>query len=154
GKGRTCLFRLRQIEFTGRNRFNAVWRKQLAHFPKLAGIVRGNDDIAGELAIHDRPCTYPWIAGSCDNENLRTAATTTVVYALVMTQEQVKRILERVLTWPPHRQADAAELLTLMEAQDQSDLRLTDQQALEVRRRMRLSRGDNLDAEAVFDRLR
>jgi hypothetical protein len=71
-----------------------------------------------------------------------------------MTQEQVKRILERVLTWPPHRQADAAELLTLMEAQDQSDLRLTDQQALEVRRRMRLSRGDNLDAEAVFDRLR
>jgi len=53
-----------------------------------------------------------------------------------MTKDQVKEILDRVLTWPPERQADAAEVLTLMEAQDQSDYQLTDEQAAEVRRRL------------------
>lgn len=53
-----------------------------------------------------------------------------------MTKEQVKKILDRVLTWPPQRQEDAARLLTEMEKQDHSDLRLTDQQAAEVRRRL------------------
>lgn len=53
-----------------------------------------------------------------------------------MTKDQVKEILERVLTWPPERQADAAEVLTLMEAQDMSSYHLTDEQAAEVRRRL------------------
>jgi hypothetical protein len=53
-----------------------------------------------------------------------------------MTKEQVKEVLDRVLTWPPERQADAAEVLTLMEAQDKSTYRLTDEQAAEVRRRL------------------
>jgi hypothetical protein len=52
-----------------------------------------------------------------------------------MTKEQVKEILDRVLTWPPERQSDAAEMLTLMEEQDKSDYQLTDEQAAEVRRR-------------------
>jgi hypothetical protein len=52
-----------------------------------------------------------------------------------MTKEQVKEILDRVQTWPTERQADVAEVVKLMEAQDRSGLRLTDEQAAEVRRR-------------------
>jgi hypothetical protein len=53
-----------------------------------------------------------------------------------MTKEQVKEILDRVLTWPPERQEDAARILTAMEAHDASPLRLTDAQVAEVRRRL------------------
>jgi hypothetical protein len=53
-----------------------------------------------------------------------------------MTREQIKQVLDRVLTWPPERQADAARVLTEMEAQDASPLRLTDEQVAEVRRRL------------------
>ena len=52
-----------------------------------------------------------------------------------MTQEQLKSILDRVLTWPPERQADLVNTVELMEAQDKSDLQLTDEQLTEVRRR-------------------
>ena len=52
-----------------------------------------------------------------------------------MTKEQVKEILDRVQTWPSERQEDVAEVVKLMEAQDRSELRLTDEQAVEVRRR-------------------
>jgi hypothetical protein len=52
-----------------------------------------------------------------------------------MTKEQVKEILDRVLTWPPKRQADIAHTVQLMEAQDRSDIQLTDEQLVEVRRR-------------------
>jgi hypothetical protein len=52
-----------------------------------------------------------------------------------MSKEQVKAVLDRVLTWPNDRQEDAAKLLMLMESQDQSDYRLTDAQVEEVRRR-------------------
>jgi hypothetical protein len=52
-----------------------------------------------------------------------------------MTKDQVKEILDRVLTWPRERQSDAAEVLTLMEEQDKNDYQLTDEQAAEVRRR-------------------
>jgi hypothetical protein len=53
-----------------------------------------------------------------------------------MTREQVKQVLDRVLTWPSKRQEDAARLLSEMERQDHSNLRLTDEQAAEVRRRL------------------
>jgi hypothetical protein len=52
-----------------------------------------------------------------------------------MTKEQVKQILDRVLTWPPKRQADVAHMVELMEEQDNSALRLSDEQLAEVRRR-------------------
>ena len=52
-----------------------------------------------------------------------------------MTVQQVKEILDRVLTWPPQRQEDAARVLSDMEAQDTSPYRLTDEQVEEVRRR-------------------
>ena len=53
-----------------------------------------------------------------------------------MSKEQVKGVLDRVLTWPSERQEDAAKLLMLMESQDESVYRLTDEQVEEVRRRV------------------
>lgn len=53
-----------------------------------------------------------------------------------MTHDQVKKILERVLTWPPERQADLAHIAELMEDQDNSPLQLNDEQVAEVRRRL------------------
>jgi hypothetical protein len=35
-----------------------------------------------------------------------------------MTKEQVKEVLDRVLTWPPERQEDAAQLLLYLEARE------------------------------------
>jgi len=35
-----------------------------------------------------------------------------------MTKEQIKAILDRVLSWPPERQQDAAEMLMVLEAQE------------------------------------
>jgi hypothetical protein len=52
-----------------------------------------------------------------------------------MTKEQVKAILDRVLTWPADRQADVARVVELMEEQDNSALQLSDEQLAEVRRR-------------------
>jgi hypothetical protein len=40
-----------------------------------------------------------------------------------MTREQVKEILDRVLSWPSARQADVARIVKVMEAQDKSPLR-------------------------------
>jgi putative addiction module component len=52
-----------------------------------------------------------------------------------MTKEQVKEILDRVMTWPPQRQEDAARLLRDMAAQDASPYSITDEQTAEVERR-------------------
>jgi hypothetical protein len=54
----------------------------------------------------------------------------------VMSKEQVKAILDRVLTWPEQRQEDAAKILMLMESADESAWQLTDAQVAEVRRRI------------------
>jgi hypothetical protein len=52
-----------------------------------------------------------------------------------MTKEQVKEILDRVLTWPPERQEDAVRVLSDMEKQSASPYRLTDEQVMEIERR-------------------
>ena len=52
-----------------------------------------------------------------------------------MTKEQVKEVLDRVLTWPPERQADVMHVVEVMEAQDKSELQLSEEQLAEVRRR-------------------
>jgi len=52
-----------------------------------------------------------------------------------MTKDKVKEVLDRVLAWPPERQADVVHVVELMEEQDSSALRLSDEQAAEVRRR-------------------
>jgi hypothetical protein len=75
-------------------------------------------------------------------------------YPLRMTKAEVKEILDRVLTWPPERQADVAHVLELMEEQDSSALRLTDEQAAEVRRRLAGPSPQTIPAEEVFKRFR
>jgi hypothetical protein len=68
-------------------------------------------------------------AGGCSENGL-------IWYDDKMTRDQVKEILDRVLAWPPERQADLAHMVELMEEQDQSDVRLTDEQVAEVKRRL------------------
>jgi hypothetical protein len=53
-----------------------------------------------------------------------------------MTRDQVKAVLDRVLSWPSERQESAARLLTQMEEQDTRPPRLTDDQVAEVTRRL------------------
>jgi 16S rRNA U1498 N3-methylase RsmE len=71
-----------------------------------------------------------------------------------MTRDQVKAILDRVLTWPPERQADVAYVVELMEMQDKSELRLSDDQAAEVRRRLANPSKETISAEEVFRQYR
>jgi hypothetical protein len=52
-----------------------------------------------------------------------------------MTDEQLDVILERVRHWPRERQRKAAEMLMLIEEQDNSPLQLSDEQLAEIRRR-------------------
>jgi hypothetical protein len=71
-----------------------------------------------------------------------------------MTKEQVREILDRVLTWSPERQADVAHVVEIMEEQDKSELRLSDEQAAEVRRRLANPSAKTIPAEEVFNRFR
>jgi hypothetical protein len=71
-----------------------------------------------------------------------------------MTKEQVKEILDRVLTWPPERQEDAAEILMSIEAQDKSDYRLNDEQLAELRRRRAEENPKSLNLADFDKRLR
>lgn len=69
-----------------------------------------------------------------------------------MTKEQLKSILDRALTWPPERQEDAAQMLKLMEEQDQANYRLTDEQLAEVERRLSDPNPQFLTLEEVRER--
>jgi hypothetical protein len=71
-----------------------------------------------------------------------------------MTKAQLKEIFDRVLTWPPERQEDAARVLSEMEYQDGSTLRLSADQAVEVRRRLANPSSDTIPAAEVFNRFR
>ena len=69
-----------------------------------------------------------------------------------MTRDQVKEISrsrpERLL----ERQEDVAHIVEYLEQQDNSDLRLSDQQAAEVRRRLADRTRETIPAEEVFRR--
>jgi hypothetical protein len=69
-----------------------------------------------------------------------------------MTRDQVKEVLDRVLTWPQKRQEDAVEILKAVEEQDASDLCLTDEQLAELRRRRAKNDPNRLPFEQVFKR--
>ncbi|MEA2830201.1 MAG: hypothetical protein QOF22_949 [Bradyrhizobium sp.] len=71
-----------------------------------------------------------------------------------MSNEQVKAVLDRVLTWPSERQEDAAKLLMLMESQDESVYRLTDEQVEEVRHRRADQNAPKLTLDEFKHRLR
>jgi hypothetical protein len=69
-----------------------------------------------------------------------------------MTKEQVKAVLDRVLTWPPERQEDAVEILKAVEEQDASGLRLSDEQLAELRRRRAKNDPNRVGFDEVFER--
>jgi SPX domain protein involved in polyphosphate accumulation len=71
-----------------------------------------------------------------------------------MTRDQVKQILDRVLTWPAERQADVARIVEIMEEQDQSSVRLTDAQAAKVRQRLAEKNPRTLTLAEFNERLR
>ncbi len=75
-------------------------------------------------------------------------------YIARMSKEQVKAILDRVMTWPTERQEDAAKILMLMEAQDDNAYRLTEEQAAEVQRRISDPNHRLLSLEEFNERLR
>ena len=66
-----------------------------------------------------------------------------------MTKAELKEILDRVLSWLPERQADFAHVVELMEEQDSSALRLSNEQAAEVRRRLAAPSPQTIPAEEV-----
>ena len=70
-----------------------------------------------------------------------------------MTKEQVKAVLDRVLTWPPQRQEDVVQLITLMEEHDTS-YQLSDEELAEVRRRRAERNPKTLTLEEWDERLR
>ncbi len=71
-----------------------------------------------------------------------------------MTRNQVKEILDRVLTWPAERQADIVHIVEYIEEQDRSDLQLTAEQAAEVRRRLADPNRETIPAGDVFKAFR
>jgi hypothetical protein len=71
-----------------------------------------------------------------------------------MTRDQVKEILDRVLSWPPERQADVAYLVERMEEQDHSSVRLSEEQAAEVRRRLAETSPKSISLAEFNERLR
>jgi hypothetical protein len=75
-------------------------------------------------------------------------------YISIMTKEQVKEVLDRVLSWPPERQADVVHVVELMEKQDNSALRLSDEQAAEVRHRLTEEDPRTTTLEEFNERLR
>jgi hypothetical protein len=69
-----------------------------------------------------------------------------------MTRDEVKAILDRVLLWPPDRQEDAARVLSEMEQEHTSRIRLSDEQVAEVRRRLAEPNPKFLTLEEVRER--
>ena len=53
-----------------------------------------------------------------------------------MTKDQVKQVLDRILKWPPERQAHVVQMVELMEEQDRASIRLTDDQVAGVEGRL------------------
>ena len=71
-----------------------------------------------------------------------------------MNRERVKEVLDRVLTWSPDRQEDAAAVLLGIEAQDESLLRLSEDQLAEVRHRRAATSSKKLTLAEFDERLR
>jgi hypothetical protein len=69
-----------------------------------------------------------------------------------MTRHQVKEVLDRVLTWTAERQAEVVHMVEMMEAQDQSELQLRDEQMAEVKRRFTDPNPTFLTLEEVRER--
>jgi hypothetical protein len=67
-----------------------------------------------------------------------------------MTKEQIKAVLDRVLTWPPERQQDAAEVLLRMEAQTAESYEPTEEEWAAIQEGLdQIRRGDVISAEEM-----
>ncbi|HEX3971397.1 MAG TPA: hypothetical protein VHX19_08735 [Stellaceae bacterium] len=71
-----------------------------------------------------------------------------------MTRNDVKEILDRVLSWPADRQEDVARVVQLMEEQDNSRVQLTDEQAAEIRRRLAEQQPETMSLAEFTEHLR
>ena len=71
-----------------------------------------------------------------------------------MTQDEIKAVLDRVLTWPRERQEEAIAVLTAIESGDDSLWQLSDAQAAEVRRRLADPNRKTIPFEQAFQRFR
>ena len=71
-----------------------------------------------------------------------------------MTRDQVRAILDRVMSWPVARQADVARIVEVMEEQDSSPLRMSDEDAAEVRRRLTEQNPKTISFAEFRERLR
>ena len=67
-----------------------------------------------------------------------------------MTKEQIKAVLERVLTWPPDRQKDAADMLLFLEAQEGELYHPSDDEWAAIQEGVeQVRRGDIASAEEI-----
>jgi len=69
-----------------------------------------------------------------------------------MSKNDVKVVLDRVLSWPKERQEDVVEAIKSIEEQDSGSYRLSDEQVAEVRRRLADKNTKTLSLEEVFKR--
>ncbi len=69
-------------------------------------------------------------------------------------KNELKNILDRVLSWPQERQEDAVELLRLIEEHDSSPYRLSEEQKAEVRRRLAEKDPQSITLSQLDERLR
>lgn len=76
----------------------------------------------------------------------------------VMTRDQIDAILDRVRSWPPERQEDAANMLLAMEAEGTEPYELSEEERLDLEEGLReADRGEFATEEevaAVFARFR
>ena len=75
-----------------------------------------------------------------------------------MTKAQIEAVLERVRTWPPERQEDAARVLMAMEAEAASLYRLSAEERADIEAALaEIARGEvasDAEVAAVFDAAR
>jgi predicted transcriptional regulator len=72
-----------------------------------------------------------------------------------MTKDQVKEVLDRVLTWPPERQEDAAQSLLVLEAPEGELYRPSDDELAAIEEGLaQARRGEFVSAEEIAALLR
>ncbi len=69
-----------------------------------------------------------------------------------MTQKELQNVFDRVLTWSPERQRDVADMLNIMEQEDQPRPTLTEEQVTEVKRRLAEKNPKYVSVEDAFKR--
>ncbi len=75
-----------------------------------------------------------------------------------MTREQIDEVLDRVRTWPLHRQEDAAAILLRMEKEGTDVYVMTDEELADIEEALaEVERGEiasDEEVQAIFDRAR